>query len=241
MRPQQTNYNPNQYSPNSMKLHLFIFILLASVACTFAQSHRNTGSYNRIGLQGKILLTAIDSDNLDIDGSEGFQGGFTTRGRLYNNWGIVYGIDFISANVSVQGAGASQAIDNQIDYNFIGAQLNFLVSYNIIGQNLALDFGPALLVNGKMNLKDDGQADTRIAGFSSLTGNDLEEISKINPFAVIGLTGGFENVRLMVQYQYGVTNILNGLNKQDLELIDSEARDFKGTASFISAGVVFYL
>ncbi len=224
-----------------MKLHFFIFMFFAGIVSMYGQSHRNTGSYNRIGLQGKILLTSIDSDNLTIDGNEGFQGGFTTRGRVYNNWGIVYGIDFLSANVSIQGTGAGQAIDNQIDYNFIGAQLNFLLSYNLIGQNLAIDFGPALLVNGKLKLKDDAQSDTRIAGFSSLTGENLEEISKVNPFAVIGLTGGFENVRLSIQYQYGVTNILNGLNQQDLDLIDPEARNFKGTASFISAGIVFYL
>ncbi len=224
-----------------MKSHVFIFMFFAGMISVFAQSYRNTGSYNRIGLQGKVLLTSIESSDLDIDGKEGFQGGFTTRGRIYNNWGIVYGIDFMSANVSVQGTGAGQAIDNQIDYNFIGAQLNFLLSYNLIGQNLAVDFGPALLVNGKMNLKDDAQSNTRIAGFSNLTGGDLEEISKLNPFAVIGVTGGFENVRLSVQYQYGITNILNGLNQQDLDLIDPEARNFKGTASFISAGIVFYL
>ena len=224
-----------------MKSHVFIFMFFAGMISVFAQSYRNTGSYNRIGLQGKVLLTSIESSDLDIDGKEGFQGGFTTRGRIYNNWGIVYGIDFMSANISVQGTGAGQAIDNQIDYNFIGAQLNFLLSYNLIGQNLAVDFGPALLVNGKMNLKDDAQSNTRIAGFSNLTGGDLEEISKLNPFAVIGVTGGFENVRLSVQYQYGITNILNGLNQQDLDLIDPEARNFKGTASFISAGIVFYL
>ena len=224
-----------------MKSYVFIFIFFASMATVLGQSHRNTGSYNRIGLQGKILLTSIETSDLQIDGKEGFQGGFTTRGRVYNNWGIVYGIDFLSANVSVQGTGAGQAIDNQIDYNFIGAQLNFLLSYNIIGQNLAIDFGPALLVNGKMKLKDSGQEDTRIAGYTSLTGVDIEEISTINPFAVVGLTGGFENVRLSVQYQYGVTNILNGLNDQELNLIDAEARNFKGTASFLSFGVVFYL
>lgn len=224
-----------------MKSHVFIFMFFAGMISVFAQSYRNTGSYNRLGLQGRVLLTSIESSDLDIDGKEGFQGGFTTRGRIYNNWGIVYGIDFMSANVSVQGTGAGQAIDNQIDYNFIGAQLNFLLSYNLIGQNLAVDFGPALLVNGKMNLKDDSQSNTRIAGFSNLTGEDLEEISKLNPFAVIGVTGGFENVRLSVQYQYGITNILNGLNQQDLDLIDPEARNFKGTASFISAGIVFYL
>jgi len=205
------------------------------------QSYRNRGSYNRIGVQAKLLFSSIETSDLTVDGKEGFQGGFTTRGRFYNNWGIVYGIDFINANLSVQGAGASQAVENQIDYSIIGAQFNILLSYNIIGQNLAIDFGPALLVNGKMKLKDSDQGNTRIDGYTTLTGSDIEDISTINPFAVIGLTGGFENVRLTVQYQYGLTNILNGLNKQELNLTDPEAKDFKGTASFISAGVVFYL
>jgi len=224
-----------------MKLHVFIFIFFAGIISVFAQSYRNSGNYNRIGLQAKVMFGSIETSDFNIEGKDGFQGGFTTRGRFYNNWGVVYGIDFLSANVSVQGTGAGQAIDNQIDYNFIGAQLNFFFSYNIIEQNLAIDFGPALLVNSKMNLKDDSQSNTRIAGFSSLTGEDLQEISKINPFAVIGVTGGFENVRLSVLYQYGITNILNGLNQQDLDLIDTEARNFKGRASFISVGIIFYL
>jgi hypothetical protein len=224
-----------------MKSFLFIFIFFVSMTTVLGQSYRNTGSYNRIGVQARLLFSSLETSDFEVDGKEGFQGGFTTRGRVYNNWGLVYGIDFVSANFSVQGAGASQAIENQIDYGIIGAQLNILLSYNIIGQNLAIDFGPALLVNGKMKLKDNAQEDTRIAGYTTLTGSDLEEISMINPFAIVGFTGGFENVRLSVQYQYGLTNILNGLNKQELDLIDPEARNFKGTASFISAGVVFYL
>ncbi|MFT5892265.1 MAG: hypothetical protein ACI9Y7_002375 [Dokdonia sp.] len=224
-----------------MKSYVFIFIFFVSMTTVMGQSYRNTGSYNRIGIQARLLYSSIETSDLEVDGKEGFQGGFTTRGRVYNNWGLVYGIDFVSANLSVQGTGASQAIENQIDYGIIGAQLNILLSYNIIGQNLAIDFGPALLVNGKMKLKDNAQGDTRIAGYTTLTGSDLEEISTINPFAIVGLTGGFENVRLTVQYQYGLTNVLNGLNKQELDLIDPEARNFKGTASFISAGVVFYL
>ena len=224
-----------------MKSYLFIFLFFVSMTTVMGQSYRNRGGYNRIGVQAKLLFSSIETSDLQTDGKEGFQGGFTTRGRFYNNWGIVYGIDFINANISVQGAGASQAIENQIDYGIIGAQFNLLLSYNIIGQNLAVDFGPSLLVNGKMKLKDGNQANTRIAGYTTLTGEDLQEISTINPFAVVALTGGFENVRLTVQYQYGLTNILNGLNKQELELIDPDARDFKGNASFISAGIVFYL
>jgi hypothetical protein len=45
-------------------------------------------------------------------------------------------------------------------------------------------------------------------------------------------------VRLWAQYQYGFTNILNGLNDENLT---ETTEDFKGNLSLIAVGVVFYL
>lgn len=58
---------------------------------------------------------------------------------------------------------------------------------------------------------------------------------------MIALTGGWESVRLSVQYQYGLTNFFGNYNDQDF--IDPEATttDFKATTSVISGGIVFYL
>lgn len=217
-----------------------LFVFLCSLAVC-SQSYRNSGNYNRIGVQAKYALIDVETSDFDIEGEGGFMGGFTTRGRFYNNFGIVYGIDFLSSKVMIKGRPLGQVTEEQMEYNIIGAQLNLLLSYNIIGQHLAIDFGPALLVNSKMELKNNGQETNIVSGYTSLTAEDIEDISRINPFGVIAITGGFESVRFTVQYQYGFTNFFNSLNDQDLINVDLNAVNFDGTASFIAAGIVLYL
>ncbi|AWH73747.1 hypothetical protein DCS32_06130 [Dokdonia sp. Dokd-P16] len=223
-----------------MKYLLLFALLLITSTTIFAQSYRGSGNYNRIGLQGKVAFMDIDTKNFDVQGEAGFLAGFTTRGNVYNNWGMVYGIDLLSTAVTVQTTSLDQLTSEDTQYNIIGAQLNLLLSYNLIANHLAVDIGPALLINSKMKLDNSSQSTNIVSGYTTLTASDIQEISRVNGFGIIGLTGGFEHVRLMLQYQYGFTNILNNLNEQNL-VIDNNARDFKGNASLITAGVVFYL
>ena len=223
-----------------MKYLLLIAWLLVTSTTIYGQSYRNAGNYNRIGLQGKVALMDIDTKNFDVQGDTGFLAGFTTRGNVYNNWGMVYGIDLLSTAVTVQTSALDQLTSEDTQYNIIGAQLNLLLSYNLIANHLAVDLGPALLVNSKMKLDNSRQNTNIVSGYNTLTASDIQEISRVNGFGIIGLTGGFEHVRLTLQYQYGFTNILNNLNEQNL-VIDDNERDFKGNASIIAAGVVFYL
>lgn len=223
-----------------MKYLLLIAWLLVTSTTIYGQSYRNAGNYNRIGLQGKVALMDIDTKNFDVQGDTGFLAGFTTRGNVYNNWGMVYGIDLLSTAVTVQTSALDQLTSEDTQYNIIGAQLNLLLSYNLIANHLAVDLGPALLINSKMKLDNSRQNTNIVSGYNTLTASDIQEISRVNGFGIIGLTGGFEHVRLTLQYQYGFTNILNNLNEQNL-VIDDNERDFKGNASIIAAGVVFYL
>lgn len=200
-----------------------------------------SGNYNRIGLQGRYALLDIVTSDFEAAGDTGFMAGLTTRGRLYNNFGMVYGIDFVSLSTNVQGRALGNASFEDMQYNIIGAQLNLLLSYNILEQNLAIEAGPALLVNSKMTLKNVGQEDNIVKGYASLKATDIEEISRINPFVVVALTGGFERIRFSIQYQYGFTNILGNLNSQDLQDVDRTVPEFKGTSSIISGGIVLYL
>jgi len=223
-----------------MKYYISLICLLVVSFTSSAQSYRNSGNYNRIGLQGKVALMDIETKNFDIQGDTGFLAGFTTRGNVYNNWGVVYGIDLLSTAVTVQTSALDQLTSEDTQYNIIGAQLNLLLSYNLIANHLAVDLGPALLINSKMKLDNSRQSTNIVSGYTTVTASDIQEISRVNGFGIIGLTGGFEHVRLTLQYQYGFTNILNNLNDQNL-VIDNNARDFKGNASIIAAGVVFYL
>jgi hypothetical protein len=200
-----------------------------------------SGNYNRIGIQARYAVLDIETSDFEIAGDTGFMAGLTTRGRLYNNFGMIYWIDFVSLSTNVQGRALGNVSFEDMQYTVIGAQLNLLLSYNILEQNLAIEAGPALMVNSKMTLKNQGQEDNIVKGYASLKATDIEEISRINPFVVVALTGGFERIRFTVQYQYGFTNILGNLNSQDLQDVDRTVPDFKGSSSIISGGIVLYL
>lgn len=224
-----------------MRNYIVLFTFLLIPILTYSQRYTKSGNYNRIGIQGKLGTISIDTDNFTIDGESAFLGGFTTRGRLYNNFGVVYGIDLLNARVQVKGRSPGQLRQEDIGYTLRGAQLHLLGSYNIVQDRLALDFGPALLVNGAMNLDRNAQRDTIIDGFESLTAEDIREISTVNPFGIIGITAGFTNVRLTAQYQVGFTNILNNLNSNSVRNTDPAASNFSGRASLLTAGIVLLL
>lgn len=225
-----------------MKTFISLFLCCAVYASSYGQSSYNqNGRYNRLGLQGKYAALTLDSDNLEVEGGNGFLGGFTTRGRLYNNWGVVYGIDFLSINAEIGTSGPNGLQDEQTRFNLLGAQLNLLASYNLIGQNLAIDIGPALLVNGNLSLDDRSQGSNIVNGYTTLTAEEVQEVSRINPFGVIALTGGWESVRFTLQYQYGLTNFFGNLNDQDFTDPLASGTDFDATVSILSGGIVFYL
>ncbi len=222
--------------------YFYLVVLFVCISTTsFAQSYYGSGNYNRIGLQGQVALFDINTSDFNVKQETGVLTGFTTRGRLYNNFGMVYGIDFLSSKVSIETLSSDNSQQVDTEFSTIGAKLNVFLSYNLIDKHLAIDVGPSLLINGKLEVKDSDQETNIVSGYTLLTAGDLQEISRINPFGVIGITGGFEHVRFTVQYHYGFTNILNNLNKQSLSDIDTQASDFKGDASIISGGIVFYL
>lgn len=219
---------------------LYLSILVCCLTTMVnGQSYSGSGNYNRLGLQGKVALFDINTSDFELEGETGFLGGFTSRGRLYNNFSMVYGIDFLAASVNIQTQSATQIEDTR--FNILGAQLNLLLSYNIIDNHLAIDVGPALLVNGNLTLKNDNQETNIVSGYTNLTAEDIQTISNVNGFGVIGLTGGFEHVRLSLQYHYGFTNMFGKINKEGLDNIDVQANSFNGNASIISGGIVFYL
>ena len=220
--------------------YIAFFLVLGSLQLT-AQSYLNDGNYNRLGFQGKYTSYTIQSDNLNINPNGGFLGGFTSRSRVYNNFGFVYGIDFLTANVDVETITPGTTTIEETSYNIIGAQVNFWPSYDIIPYHLSIEGGPTLQINSRLRLSDSSQEDNIVVGYSSLSAQDISEITRIVPLAGIAISGGTERFRFTVQYQYGFTNILNNLNNQDLEMTDAAATDFTGNVSAISGGLVIYL
>jgi hypothetical protein len=117
----------------------------------------------------------------------------------------------------------------ETNYKLTAAQLSFLFSYVIFENNLSIEFGPAVQVNDKFKI-DSAQEDYKISGNSSFIAKDLTTISKFNFYPVVGLTVGVKHVRLNISYQYGVNNMLGGLNG-----------NFKGNASVLNGNLILYL
>lgn len=225
-----------------MKNYILLLIFIGAPLVAFAQggNYASDGNYNRAGVVAKYGLININSDSFNIEGNSAFLGGIGTRGRLYNNFGLVYGMDFLLSSMTVQGRPLGETQQEDIKYTVRGAQVHFLASYNIIKDVLAFDFGPALLINGRMKLDKNGQRDNIIQGYNSLTAEDIQQITRVNVFGIIGVTAGLEHIRFTAQYQYGLNNFFGNLDDQGLRTVDPLARDFKGTASMLTGGVVLY-
>ncbi len=213
-----------------------LFIVTALIV-SFQQltAQRNFNEYNRLGVTGGLTFFDINTSDLTTKKGQGFTAGFTTRGSFRNNFDLVYGINFTQSNIEI---GASDLIESRnLEYSILAAQINLLASYNIIEHHLSLEFGPILNVNGKMKLDEKAYEDYIVDGYTTVTAQDIEDISSFNFRLMGGITGGLKSFRLGAHYQYGLTNMLNNLNDKDI----SEIEDIKGNSStFIISAVLYF-
>ena len=101
--------------------------------------------------------------------------------------------------------------------------------------HFSIEFGPILNVGGNMKLDSERLENYILEGYTTLRAQDIEDISPINFHVMGGATVGLERFRLSAQYQYGVTNMFNKLNDQNLE-----GDEFKGNSSTIVLMAVVY-
>jgi hypothetical protein len=121
----------------------------------------------------------------------------------------------------------------------MAVQIHLLLSYRILESAFSIDFGPVLQVNSELKY-DTSDENFFLTNNELLQIKDLEKITPFNFNVQIGVTGGFENVRLNVSYQYGVTNMLNNINKQ--EGISARADgNLKGHIGVLAGNIIFYL
>ncbi|WGK65823.1 hypothetical protein [Croceiramulus getboli] len=219
------------------QITLLLFFLFSLAA--WSQGYQSQG-YNLLGAQGKYAIMNIQTDDFVMESSTGFQGGLTGRGAWYNNFDMIFGIDLMSAGVTSRGT-SLLGVNEEIEYRMIGAQVNLQLAYNILGQHLSIFAGPTFMLNGELELDNADQASHVLDGYTTLQAQDIQDISRFHLLATVGIAGGLEKIRLIAQYQYGVLNTFERLNKENVSLQDPEARDLKGNLGILSAGLVFYL
>lgn len=212
--------------------NIFSAFLLMLSATAFAQYGYRDG--NRIGISAGISQTTLFTNNFDAKPEMGFAGGLSVRGNYYNNWSMIYGMQFFSNNFSLM-----SSFDQKIKYNIQGVQVRLLLSYNVVEDHVSLDFGPVLQVNGKLKLA--GSDENKILKGTFLTADKIVDVSTVSGNFYLGCSAGTKTVRAVIFYEYGFTNFLNKLNKDDNLILLNNNDKFKGNLGTINGQVVINL
>jgi hypothetical protein len=212
-----------------------LFLLLAAALfATSVNAQYENHDGNRIGISGGVNQSTLMGSNFSTKSGSGFAGGLSVRGNYYDNWSMIYGMQFFVNKFSLE-----STLKQDIDYSLSGVQIRLLMSYNIIKDHISVDFGPVLQVNGKMSINSTDE--TKTLKGTLLKANDILDVSKINGNAYFGISAGSKVVRALIFYQYGFSNIFGNLNSQDNLIILNGNKNFKGTIGTLSGQIIFNL
>ena len=212
-----------------MKKICFTTVLVLISMAGFAQyEYRDS---NRIGIFFGINQFTLNTNDFQTKPETGWNGGLSMRGNFYDDWDMVYAMQFSENNFSV--VTNSIFVTEDTNYKLASAQVSLMLSYKIVENHLSLEFGPLVQINGK--LKVDQDQENNIISGTTLLAKDIVDISKFNFYPTIGITAGVKHVRLNVSYQYGLNNMLGNLNNQNL------GYSFKGNPGIVNGNLIIYL
>lgn len=215
---------------------LSLFLLLTMSFAALAQHGYRDG--NRIGIYGGVNQTSLITSDFNTKPELGWAAGMQVRGNYYNNFSMIFGMQFSENNFSVETL--SPLLQKQdVKYKIMGAQIRLLFSYNIVKDHVSLDFGPVLQVNDK--LKSEKKYEENIISGTALNAKDIADITKINGNLYVGLSAGNRRVRFIANYQFGANNILNNLNKKDELKVKNNNSAFSGHLGILSGQLLFNL
>lgn len=211
------------------KLPFTCFFLLISLLGFSQYEYRDS---NRIGIFFGVNQYTLDTKNFDAKPESGWNAGLSIRGNFYNNWDMVYAIQFSENNFSVATKNGV-LLNEDVNYALPSAQIALQLSYKIVPNHLSVEFGPLIQLNGKLKL--DTENENNIISGTTLFAKDIQDISKFNFYPTAGITFGIKHLRLNVSYQYGLLNTLGNLNSKNI------GTNFKGNSSMVNGNVILYL
>jgi hypothetical protein len=218
--------------------NLFVSIVVVLFAISAQAQYRNKDG-NRIGISAGIAQTSLLSSNFNAKPEMGFAGGLSVRGNYYNDFSMTFGMQFFNNNFSLETVNASFKKED-VKYTVEGVQVRLILSYNLIEDHLALDFGPVLQVNGKLKIDKDNENNIFV-GAPLLKAADIVDVAPIHGNLQFGISGGSKVVKLILCYQYGMDNFFNKLNKDDELVLKNNGKDFKGHLGTLSAQILISL
>ena len=211
------------------KITLTLFFIIISITAFSQYKYRDS---NRIGISFGVNQFTLNTDNFQTKPDLGWNAGLSMRGNFYNNWDMVYNIQFSENNFSVATNTLTLAQED-VNYKLASAQVSLQVSYKLVENHLSIEFGPIVQVNGKLNI-DNSDENNVIIG-TTLLAKDIREISNFNFYPTVGITFGVRHFRANLSYQYGVNNMLENLNNKNLGV------NFKGNPGILNGNLIIYL
>lgn len=219
-----------------MKRYLFTTIILVFTTSVFAQYNYRDG--NRIGISAGVSQTSLFTSNFDTKPEIGFAGGLSVRGNYYNNWSMIYGMQFFYNKFAIESTSLTSS-EKQTDFNLQGVQIRLLLSYNVVEDHVSIDFGPVLQINGKLNVADKDE-NNRLNG-TSIMAKQIVDVAPINGNFYAGISAGGKVIRAVIFYEYGFTNLFGKLNNDDdLKLLNGNEK-FKANLGTINGQIIFNL
>ncbi|MDI5898060.1 PorT family protein [Flavobacterium yafengii] len=211
------------------KITLTLFFIFISITAFSQYKYRDS---NRIGISFGVNQFTLNTDNFQTKPELGWNAGLSMRGNFYNNWDMVYNIQFSENNFSVATNTLTLAQED-VNYKLASAQVSLQVSYKLVENHLSIEFGPIVQVNGKLNI--DNTDENNVISGTTLLAKDIREISNFNFYPTVGITFGVRHFRANVSYQYGVNNMLENLNNKNLGV------NFKGNPGILNGNLIIYL
>jgi hypothetical protein len=211
------------------KLHNAFVLLLISFTVSAQYGYRDS---NRIGINVGVNQFRLNTNNFLTKPELGWNGGFSIRGNFYNNWDMVYGIQFSENNFSV--ATINKVFVNEdVNLKLASAQISLQLSYVVVENSLSFEFGPIVQVGGKFKSESDKENNSILG--TTLVIKDIQDISKFNFYTTAGVTAGLKHFRFNISYQYGINNMLENLNTKNL------GYNFKGNPGIVNGNIILYL
>ncbi|SDB61724.1 hypothetical protein SAMN03097699_2641 [Flavobacteriaceae bacterium MAR_2010_188] len=218
-------------------LTLLVAICIGFVTLSFGQ-HQRYAIRNGLGIYGGLTQFDIKTDNFNTESEQGYIGGMAATVDLPHKWYTVsYNIqlsqNYWNVNAAPQILDAA-AQNSLVEYKLFTVQAAFLFHLKILQDYITIDLGPMLQYNSNLELEKSQQEGYIIDGYNNLTAKDITDISKVNVNGAASLTMGFKSFKIRGQYIYGFTNILNRLNKNDLDTSGGASNKFKGNMSMLA-------
>lgn len=219
-----------------------IYLLVAITTCFVTKSFSQKGNYkivNGIGIFGGITKVDLTTDNFITTEGDGFIGGMSATVDIPHRWyNMSFGMQLSESTISILGRPTKDiTTDEFIDYKLFAAQVALMGHIKLAGPYVTLDVGPMLQYNSRLEFKDKAQEGYFINNYDNLSAADISNISQFNLNGAVGITAGFEFLKLRAHYIYGATNILKKLESETPEDIGGDSR-FKGNLSMLVFGAM---